>query len=78
MQICDGCMLHNKRSILSNNDFCLFVVVVFLVELHHKQWNEIEAKYMKCVPLVFQRLRHEREANINSLLEVLTFLLGLE
>lgn len=72
-------MLHNKRNILSNNGFCLFVVVVFsFVELLHKQWNEIEAKYMKCVPLVFQRLRHEREANVNSLLEVLIFLLGLE
>jgi hypothetical protein len=70
-------MLHNKRNILSNNDFCLFVVF-FFVELLHKQWNEIEAKYMKCVPLVFQRLRHEREANVNSLLEVLVFLSGLE
>jgi hypothetical protein len=46
--------------------------------LLHKQWNEIEAKYMKCVPLVFQRLRHEREANVNSLLEVLLFLSRLE
>jgi hypothetical protein len=72
-------MLHNKRNILSNNGFCLLLLLLFFfVELLHNQWNKIEAKYMKCVPLVFQRLRHEREANVNSLLEVLIFLLGLE